>query len=119
MYREGHCYFHAHIQRIGSPPQRSQENSWVTTPVWAQRWHWPWEPQLRDREQVWKEQVHFCTCESASYHESLMQLEKNEIISKKKKAFLGLYNSVISGQRSSCWLFLQILVKNNTGHPKK
>ena len=85
MYREGHCYFHAHIQRIGSPPQRSQENSWVTTPVWAQRWHWPWEPQLRDREQVWKEQVHFCTCESASYHESLMQLEKNEIISKKKK----------------------------------
>ena len=53
--------------------------------VWAQRWHWPWEPQLRDREQVWKEQVHFCTCESASYHESLMQLEKNEIISKKKK----------------------------------
>lgn len=35
-------------------------------PVWAQRWHWPWEPQLRDGEQVWKEQVHFCTCESAS-----------------------------------------------------
>lgn len=85
MYREGHCYFHAHIQRIRSPPQRSQENSWVTTPVWAQRWHWPWEPQLRDGEQVWKEQVHFCTCESASYHEPLMQLEKNEIISKKKK----------------------------------
>lgn len=118
MYREGHCYFHAHIQRIRSPPQRSQENSWVTTPVWAQRWHWPWEPQLRDGEQVWKEQVHFCTCESASYHEPLMQLEKNEIISKKKKAFLGLYNSVISGQRSSSWLFLQILVKNNTGPQK-
>lgn len=31
-----------------------------------------------------EEQVHFCTCESASYHEPLMQLEKNEIISKKK-----------------------------------
>ena len=61
---------------------------WVTIPMWAHRWHWPREPELRDREQVWEEQVHFCTCESSSYHEPLTQLEKNEIISKKKRHFL-------------------------------
>lgn len=46
----------------------------------------------------------------------LMQLEKMKSLV--KKTFFRLYNFVISGQRSSCWLFLQILVKNNTG-PKK
>lgn len=58
MHHEGHFYFHAHIQRLASPLLRGQEKPWVTTPVWAHRWQWPWEPELRDGVQVWKEQVH-------------------------------------------------------------
>lgn len=76
------------------------------------------EPELRARAGQGRERAfQLSSREHQDWPQPVTQPEKKRK-SFVKETLLGLYNSVISGQWSACWLFSQLLVKNNAG-PKK